>query len=105
MPHALKTPVTIIRYEGERGTYHLVKITGEVAAEIAEHAFMERMEFGRRRGFGSVKIAARIGGSLWKTSLFPQNQSSEWIMLVSKKIMRAEDLAAGDEALLEVALV
>ena len=87
---------SLARWQGDRGTYHLVVITGDLAEQIAMHARIHRLEFGRQRGFGSVKIMAGIGGTSWKTSVFPQNKRSEWILLVSKKVMRAEDLAEDD---------
>lgn len=96
MSEALACTLPLRRWQGDRGTYHLVTITGEVAETIASHALMHRLEFGTQRGFGSVKVLAEIGGTKWKTSVFPQNGKSEWILLVSKKVMRAEDLAEGD---------
>ena len=93
------------QWRGERGTYHLVTITGEEAAAIAMHERLSRLEFGSRRGFGSVKVMARIGGTRWKTSVFPQNRKSEWVLLVSKKVMKAEDLTEGDELALELDLL
>ena len=93
------------QWRGERGTYHLVTITGEEAAAIAMHERLARLEFGSRRGFGSVKVEARIGETRWKTSVFPQNRKSEWVLLVSKKVMKAEDLAEGDELVLELDLL
>ncbi|WP_226699373.1 DUF1905 domain-containing protein [Qipengyuania gaetbuli] len=93
------------QWRGERGTYHLVTITGEEAAAIAMHERLSRLEFGSRRGFGSVKVMALIGGTRWKTSVFPQNRKSEWVLLVSKKVMKAEDLAEGDELALELDLL
>ena len=93
------------QWRGERGTYHLVTITGEEAAAIAMHERLSRLEFGSRRGFGSVKVMARIGETRWKTSVFPQNRESEWVLLVSKKVMKAEDLAEGDELVLELDLL
>jgi len=104
-------------WQGDRGTYHLVVITGEAAEAIAMHARLHRLEYGRRRGFGSVKVIARIGETQWKTSVFPQNKSApssseavgqqerEWVLLVSKKVMRAEDLAEGDEVRLDLTLL
>ena len=59
------------------------------------HARIHRLESGKQRGFGSVKISAEIGGIRWKTSVFPQQKQSECALLVSKKVMRAEDLAQG----------
>ena len=61
----------LTRWQGDRGTYHLVT----------------------------------IGDTSWKSSVFPQNKSSEWILLVSKKVMRAEDLAAGDPVSIELELL
>jgi len=91
---SLTAPLT--RWQGDRATYHLVVITGEAAGQIALHARLRQLEFGSRRGFGSVKVMARIGGTRWNSSVFPQQRQSEWVLLVSKKVMRAEDLSAGD---------
>ena len=97
--------VPLKSWHGEKAVYHLVSITDEEAENIAAHALMQRLEFGARRGFGSVKVMARIGETEWKSSVFPQNKSSEWILLVSKKIMRAEDLTVGDQINLELELL
>lgn len=80
-------------------------LTGEPAEQIAMHARLLRLEYGTRRGFGSVKVVARIGETVWKTSVFPQEKSTEWVLLVSKKVTRAEDLAEGDPVELELELL
>jgi xylose isomerase len=85
------------RWQGEKATYHLVGFTGDEADALSGHALMQKLEMGRRPGFGSVKVTANIGETSWKTSVFPQNKQSEWILLVSKKVMKAEDLAPGDQ--------
>ena len=102
MSERLDLIVPLARWEGERGTYHLVTITGEEAEALQAHEAMQRLELGARRGFGSVKVMARIGATEWKTSVFPQKQRSQWILLVSKKVMRREDLAEGDPLALEL---
>ena len=99
------------RWQGDRGTYHLVTIAGDEAEAIAMHARLHRLEFGKQRGFGSVKVIARIGGTEWKTSVFPMNvedmsrQTKNWTLLVSKKVMRAEDLVEGDPVPVELELL
>lgn len=105
MSETVACTLPLTRWQGERGTYHLVTITGETAETIAMHERLHRLEFGTRRGFGSVKVVARVGETRWKTSAFPQNGKSEWIVLISKKVMRAEDLAAGDPVALELELL
>mgnify|MGYP004458897685 FL=1 len=96
MTERIELTAPLGRWQGERGTYHLVTITGAEAEALQAHEAMHRLEFGARRGFGSVKVTARIGDTEWPTSVFPQKQRSEWVLLVSKKVMRSEDLAEGD---------
>ncbi|WP_249171851.1 DUF1905 domain-containing protein [Erythrobacter sp. JK5] len=92
------------RWQGDRGTYHLVQFEGSDAEALAMHARLHRLEFGKQRGFGSVKVTARIGDTEWKSSVFPQDKQSEWILLVSKKVMRAEDLAEDDRVTVTLTL-
>ena len=105
MSERLTCTLPLTRWQGERGTYHLVVLTGADADAIAMHARLLKLELGTRRGFGSVKVIARIGETQWKTSVFPQNKSTEWVLLVSRKVMRAEDLAEGDPVGLELELL
>ena len=105
MSETLSCALPLMRWQGERGTYHLVTITGETAEAIAMHERLHRLEFGARRGFGSVKVMARVGRTQWKTSVFPQSRKTEWVLLVSKKVMRAEDLSEGDDMPLELELL
>ena len=102
MNETLSCTLPLRRWQGDRGTYHLVTITGEEAEALAMHERLHKLEFGARRGFGSIKVMARIGATEWKTSVFPQSQKTEWILLVSKKVMRAEDLVEGDPVTLEL---
>ncbi len=105
MTDTVQATLPLTRWQGDRGTYHLVVITGEAAEQITMHARLHRLEFGSQRGFGSVKVMAQIGETEWKSSVFPQQKQSEWILLVSKKVMRAEDLAEGDPVTLRLELL
>ena len=78
------------------------------AETLTTHATLHRLEFGRQRGFGSVKVTAQIGETRWKSSVFPQKSSStpnsghvhqqkSWLLLVSRKVMRLEGIDYGDE--------
>ena len=96
MSETLTATLPLDRWQGDRGTYHLVTFTGDAAEALSTHALMQKLEFGRSRGFGSIKLNARVGGTEWRTSVFPQNKQSEWVLLISKKVMRAEDIVAGD---------
>jgi hypothetical protein len=73
-----------------------VALTGETAEAVAAHELARRLELGQRRGFGSVKVTARIGSSRWQTSLFPQ-KAGGWFLPVKKPVRLAEGLDFGAE--------
>ncbi|MEO0590571.1 MAG: DUF1905 domain-containing protein [Pseudomonadota bacterium] len=104
MSETIRAKLALARWQGDRGTYHLVIFTGAEAEALETHAVIERLEYGRARGFGSVKVTARIGSTQWRTSVFPQAKRSQWVLLVSKKVMRAEGLAQGDTVDVELSV-
>jgi hypothetical protein len=88
-------PLSVWRTE-TYGDIGYVMIAGAAAEAIGAHELMRRLELGRRRGFGSVKVEAAIGDSRWSTSVFPQ-KGGGWFLPVKKAICRAESLAVEDE--------
>ena len=50
---------------------------------------------GLRRGFGSVRVRARIGGSEWATSIFPSSADGTYVLPLRKKVRDAEQLFDG----------
>ena len=81
-----------------------VALTGAAAEAVAAHELVRRMETGKRRGFGSVKVTATIGGSRWQTSLFPQ-KTGGWFLPVKKTVRLAEGLDFGVEVAGELELL
>lgn len=80
-----------------------VALTGEAAEAVSTHELARRLELGKRRGFGSVKVTARIGGSEWQTSLFPQ-KTGGWFLPVKKPVRLAEGLDYGETVEVELEL-
>lgn len=52
---------------------------------------------------GFVKIEAKVGKSTWKTSLFPHKESG-YLLCISKKIRKAEDIVEGDEIKISIVI-
>ncbi|MFA6031528.1 MAG: DUF1905 domain-containing protein [Myxococcota bacterium] len=104
MSDHLTITAEIARWQGDRGIYHVVSIGADAAQAISMHERLHRLEFGVRRGFGSVKVMAQIGETRWKTSVFP-SKSGEWWLLVGRKVLKAEDLVAGDRTAIEIELL
>ena len=72
-----------------------LRFSAPVAEEIAALAAMGRLESGRPRGWGSLRVIARIGDSEWRTSIFP-GDSATWLLPVKAAVRKAEGIAEGD---------
>lgn len=77
-------------------SWHFLTIEGEVADAIHALALMRRLETGRRRGWGSMKVIAQIGDSVWSTSIFPDKTSGGWLLPVKAFARKSEGLVVGD---------
>ena len=95
---AITAPLWI--WSGEQGSWHFVTIPAEEAVEIR----LESAASGVRRGFGSVRVEARVGGIAWKTSIFPQ-KSGGYLLPVKAAVRREAGIAAGDEIKVELKLL
>jgi hypothetical protein len=51
-----------------------------------------------RRGFGAVRVEARIGTTVWRTSIFPDAKSGCYVLPVKKAVRKAQSIEAGDAA-------
>jgi hypothetical protein len=80
------------------GRWYFITVPEEQSAEIKAHAF------GSPRGFGSVKVEARIEDVIWRTSVFPLN-SGGYLLPVKKEIRSRANLGAGDEVTVELELL
>jgi len=60
---------------------------------------------GPRRGFGSVRVRATVGGSRWNTSIFPDSARGSYVLPIKRAVRTAEGLDAGDVATVTVELI
>ncbi|EGD59101.1 hypothetical protein Y88_1163 [Novosphingobium nitrogenifigens DSM 19370] len=92
--HHFTTPLW--RWQNEsQGSWHFITVPSPVDEALSAHALMQRLELGRRRGFGAIKVRIQIGESQWDTSAFPLRDTG-WAIPVSAKIRKAEALSEGD---------
>jgi hypothetical protein len=47
------------------------------------------------RGFGAVRVRARVGGSEWATSIFPSSDTGTYVLPLKKAVRDAEQLVDG----------
>jgi hypothetical protein len=76
-----------------------VSVPVETSEEIKERSA------GPRRGFGSVRVRASIGGSTWTTSIFPDSMRGCYVLPVKRAVRKAEELDVGDVAPVRLELI
>ncbi len=83
------------RWKGEApASWVFVTLPADVAFAIKCQA--------ERRAWGSVKVTARIGATIWQTSLFPEKASGSYLLPVKSLVRKAEGLHDGDTVEVEL---
>jgi hypothetical protein len=80
-------------------TWTFVSLPADVSEEIGDLAM------GPRRGFGSLRVRVTIGGSTWKTSIFPDSARGSYVLPIKRAVRTAEALDAGDIATVSLELI
>jgi hypothetical protein len=83
---------------GQPGSWHFITLPLDVADDVLAEA-------GPRRGFGSVRVEARIGTTTWRTSLFPDAASASLVLPVKKDVRTAQGIEAGSRCEVTLELV
>ncbi len=85
---SLKLISEVWLYPGVAG-WHFVSVPKKEATQIKEW-------WGKRkRGWGTIPIVATLGGSVWKTSLFPDKKSGGYLVPIRANIRKKEQVEAG----------
>ena len=85
-------------YPGMAG-WHFISLPIEQSAEIKGRDIL------MRRGFGAVKVAITIGKTSWRTSIFPDKKSGQYLLPVKAEVRKKEEIAAGDVVCVAVEIV
>ena len=80
-------------------TWTFVSVPPDLSEEIGQRALASP-----RKGFGSVRVAVTVGGSSWRTSIFPA-ATDRYDLPVKKIVRRAENLEPGDRVRVRLELV
>lgn len=102
--HTVTAPLWIWSSDRASASWHFLTIVGEAAEAIHALALMRRLESGRRRGWGAMKVRASVGGTDWDTSIFPDKSSGGWLLPVKAAVRKAEGLVAGQPVQVTVTL-
>ncbi len=86
---------TIFRWDARTEAWYFVALPEAVSEAIRDLPFASR-------GFGSVRVAARIGATGWRTSVFPDSRAGLYVLPLKRAVRVAEGL--GTEGSVTVAL-
>jgi uncharacterized protein DUF1905 len=84
-----------------KASWHFVTVTGAPADAIRARAFELRAISGGR-GFGSVRVEARVNGVPFASSVFPHRESGGYVLPVKAEVRRAAGIVAGDLVQVEI---
>lgn len=85
-------------WTSQGASWHFLTVEGEAAAEV------RYASLGMTRGFGSVPVEVTIGGTRWRTSLFPSKASGGFMLPLKAAVRKAERFAAGDTVSVTLAI-
>ena len=85
-------------WSGENGSWHFITVPEELSGEIRAHAMVAL------RGFGSVKVEARIHEVRWRTLVFPV-KGGGYSLPVKAEVRRKAGVAQGDQVTVELHLL
>jgi hypothetical protein len=97
----------IVAFDAELWTWDARRVDSWTFVSLPVEASEEirDMAGGPRRGFGALRVRVTVGGSTWKTSIFPDSARGCYVLPIKRAVRKAEGLEAGDVVTVTVELV
>lgn len=78
---------TVYRWEARTESWFFLDVPADISADLRELPAPPR-------GFGSLRVEARIGATTWRTSIFPGRDT--YALPLKRAVRDAEGIAEGD---------
>ncbi len=96
MKYAFKAKLWV--WPGEKASWRFITVPKAESEKI-------KKKVPRRRGFGSIRVRAKVGKTSWDTSIFPDSKSGTFLLPVKASVRRAEGLEDGDATSVNIELL
>ena len=77
-----------------KGSWHFITLPQDKSEEIK---FFSDHHFGKRRGWGAVRVSANIDDTVWETSIFPSGSLDAYILPIKAEVRKKQKITAGDD--------
>lgn len=88
-------------WQAEKAAWHFVNLPADKSEEIK---FFNENLTAKKRGWGAVKVIAKIGQTEWETSIFPQKNGS-YILPIKAAVRKAEKILDGNTVTVALTIV
>lgn len=85
-------------YPGE-AAWHFISIPKEIS-EDTKDVFGEMS-----RGWGYLPVVVKIGQAKWKTSIFPDSKTKQYLLPVKAEVRKLEQLEVGDSVAVHLEII
>ena len=99
--HTVEFSAVCWLYTG-KGAWYFVTLPPDSAAEISY--FSKALNGGKRTGWGSVRVTAQIGATVWQTSLFPDSKNKSYVLPIKAAVRKAENIIEDQSVKVRVSL-
>ncbi len=74
-------------YHSTKCSWYFVNLPEDLSVEI------KFLKSGKTKGWGAIRCNAKIGNSLWQTSIFPYAKTKTYILPIKKEIRKEENIS------------
>ena len=96
--YAFTAPLWKWSARDEPGVWWFVSLPFEVSDAVEGH-----VQPGA--GFGSVRVEVTVGGTTWRTSIFPSNEQETYVLPIKKSVRTVEGIGPGDDVRVTLRIV
>ena len=89
----------VVRLWPANEKFFLLPLPKEISSEIFE------ISDGLTNGWGSLKVEARIGSTIWRTSIFPDTATSTFELPLKAEVRKSNGLVVGSATACEIELL
>jgi hypothetical protein len=88
---------TLWRYSSDKSSWIFATLDG------ASRRVVDRLE-SKPAGWGSRRVEAKIGRTVWRTSIFPDKRAG-WVLPVKAEVRRKESVDEGDKVTISLRIL